>query len=456
MKRTDYFLLTVFFFIAACSSTPQKTNLSEGDTKLKNELTPLIGNFNVNRYSFKNGLKLLIVEDHSSPTFAYQTWFNVGSRDEALGKTGLAHLFEHMMFKGTSTLKEGEFDKLLEHAGAEGENAFTSRDYTAYIQELPKDKLELIVKLESDRMVNLLVNSDSFKTEREVVQNERRLRTENSPDGLMEQELFELAFTDHSYHWPVIGYQKDLDSMSDQDARTFYQAHYSPNHATLIVTGDVDPTQVRSLVEKYYGDLQSQDVPHQPIVHDTDQKHNKRKELKLNIQVDKLMIGYRIPEVTHEDLAAIDVLQNLLTEGKSSRLNRALVETGISSSVDAYGSENKDPTLFVISTNLQKGRKAHEAELVITKELSRLARQIVSAAELERAKNKMNFRFYEELSSNFERAQFLGHYETMTGNFQYGITHKKKIQAVTPLDIKKAAKKYLNSINSTVIVGVAK
>jgi zinc protease len=213
----------------SCAGTPPKP---------ENHALPFIGGFEVHRYVLDNGLKLMIVEDHSSPTFAYHTWFRVGSRDEKVKYTGLAHLFEHMMFKGTTVHPPGEFDRLLERAGAEGENAFTSHDYTAYVQEMPKSELDLIVRLEADRMVNLVVDEKSFKTETEVVQNERRFRTENSPDGTLTQILFETAFTKHSYHWPVIGYQEDLERMSAQDAFSFYKTFYNPNNAVVVVVGE--------------------------------------------------------------------------------------------------------------------------------------------------------------------------------------------------------------------------
>lgn len=417
---------------------------------------PLAGTFQVHRFNLDNGLRVLLVEDHSSPTFAYNTWFRVGSRDEQVERTGLAHLFEHMMFKETKNLPEGQFDKILEGAGAEGENAFTSRDYTAYVQELPSDKLDLIAKLEADRMVNLIVNEKAFKTETEVVQNERRFRNENSPDGIMYQELFGAAFTQHPYHWPVIGYQQDLERMSAADALAFYHAYYSPNHATIIVSGDVTPAQLRTAIEKHYSGLSAQTTPDHPIPAEPPQSAPRKKTLPLNIQVEKLLMGYHVPGVTHEDVPALNVLQAILAGGKSSRLHRALVETGIASNIEAGELEDKDPTLFLFSANMQKGRKATQAEAVILREIHRLTQELVPDQELKRAKNRLEFSFYESLNSNSERARFLGYYEAVANDFRLGITNQTKAMVITPQEIKGVAQRYFGPKNRTVITGVPK
>jgi zinc protease len=454
-------LISSLLFIG-CSSTPSsRVTTDSRDAKNKeniptHEILPFSGSFAVNRIQFPNGLKLLVVEDHSSPTFAYQTWFKVGSRNEVLGKTGLAHLFEHMMFKETKNLKDGEFDRLLEGAGAEGENAFTSRDFTAYIQEMPSTQLELIIKAESDRMTNVIVNDQSFKTEREVVQNERRFRNENSPDGIMNQELFELAFNKHSYHWPVIGYQRDLESMSAKDAAKFYSTYYAPNHATILVVGDVNTSQVKELVQRYYGSLAPQPTPKVLQIAEPTQGKARKKQLKLNIQVEKLLIGYKIPGFAHEDMPTLNLIQNLLTGGKNNRLRDALVETGVASAVNSDDFEDRDPSLFVIMANLQKGKSSAEAEKIILAELKRLANEPVSNEELQRAKNKSRFSFYQALGSNYEKAYFLGAYESLADHFSAGLKHEQRVAAATADDVLRVAKKYFHPKSRTVIQGVRK
>jgi zinc protease len=456
MKNT-WIGLGLVLFLAGCASSPSpsKTEVSGGGA-VKSEDVPLVGSFHVHRYVLENGLKLLVVEDHSSPTFAYQTWFNVGSRDEVHGYTGLAHLFEHLMFKATTHHPEGDLDHILEGSGVEDENAFTSWDYTAYVQELPKDKLELIAQLESDRMVNLVVNDASFKTEREVVQNERRYRTENSPDGTLQQIFFEEAFQTHPYHWPVIGYQQDLDAMTAQQPRDFYHAYYSPNHAAIVVVGDVDSSEVLKVVQKYYGSYQAQTTPPHEIPAEPEQTSPRRKTVPLNIQVEKLLIGYKIPNLMSPDMPALYVLDALLTGGKSSRLYRALVDTGIAANVGTNPNEQKDPSLFTFECNLQEKKKAAVAEAVILRELKKLSNDLVPESEMERAKNRIQFSFFQGLEGNGEKANFLGRYESTTGNFENGLKIQEQAKLVKPSDIQAVVQKYFSPNNRTVITGTIK
>ncbi|MEO5969114.1 MAG: pitrilysin family protein [Bdellovibrionia bacterium] len=466
-------LICLLFLLVGCSTAqlpessirdPATSDLMRTSLKLKKdgsrankwENTALIGNFIVNSQVLDNGLRILVVEDHSSPTFAYQTWFRVGSRDEDHGHTGLAHFFEHMMFKGTKSVKEGEFDRLLEQAGVVGENAFTSHDYTAYVQELPKDKIELIMKLEADRMVNLIVDTKGFNTEREVVQNERRFRTENSPDGVINEELFTLAFKRHPYHWPIIGYEKDLKGMTEKNAESFYQRFYSPNHATVIIVGDVNPSQILSLANQYYGSLSPQQAPSRFIVKEPPQMAPRRKVLRLNVQVEKLLIGYHIPNAKSFDMRALDVLQNILAGSKSSRLDQALVEAGIATTVEAGNFDNKDPSLFIIGANMQKNKKATQAENIILREIKKLANTPVSKEELQTAKNKISFGFFEGLGSNYDKAAYLGHYEAVQGDFHAGLRHYEQIQKVTAIQVRAVAAKYFTPRNRTVISGIQK
>ena len=450
MGRWIYVLAVVW--VLGCSTG--KVCLKK--TKEQESQVPLVAGVQVHRFIFDNGLKLLVVEDHASPTFAYQTWFRVGSRDEVPGRTGLAHLFEHMMFKGTQTMKEGEFDRLLERVGAEGENAFTSRDFTAYVQELPSTQLELIARAEADRMVHLVVNQNSFRTEREVVQNERRFRTDNHPDGIMDQSLFELAFQKHPYHWPIIGYEEDLNRMTEVDARQFYQKFYAPQQATIIVVGDVSASSVHSMVQKYYGKL----VGGEPVISATtmepEQKAPRHKQLALNIQVEKFLMGYHIPSVLHPDAAVLNTIQAVLTGGKSSRLNLLLVETGVAIGVDSDAGTSKDPSLFVVAVNLQKGQKAKHAEEIVLKEFHRLGEEGISEEELQRAKNRIKFEYYRRLGSNVDKAYFLGSYESIAGDFQAGIRLQEAIARVTLADFKQAIKRYFFPENRSVIVGVKK
>lgn len=445
-------VLGIFFLLSLVACSTSEKTLPTPPLKS----VPYVGSLQVKKTTLKNGLKLLIVEDHSSPTFVYQTWFRVGSRNEIKKYTGLAHLFEHLMFKATKNYKDGEFDRILESSGVEGENAFTSRDFTAYIQELPNTKLDLIAKLESDRMVNLVVDEAAFKTEREVVQNERRFRNENSPDGLMYQEVFGLAFNDHPYHWPVIGYEEDLNRMVAKDAENFYRSYYAPDRATIVVVGDLNAEDVLKTVEKYYGNIPGAYKPNLPITQEPEQKAPRTKTLKLNIQVQKIMMGYHIPDISNTDTAAISALRSVMSLGKSSRLEKALVDSGIATTESIYDLDDKDPSLLIITANLQKGHKATDAEKVILKEFEKIQKTLVSDAELEKSKNQLLFEFYKELQDPGKKAHFLGLYETLLGDFTRGLETIEQLSTVTPEQVREVANKYLKPNNRTVIYGVQK
>ncbi len=424
--------------------------------KVPAENIPLVGQYQAKRFVLKNGLKLVVVEDHASPTFAYYTWFNVGARHEEVGRTGLAHFFEHMMFKGTKKHPDGQLARLTTQAGVQGLNAFTSNDYTAYIQELPKKALDLMIELESDRMTNLLVDEKGFNTERDVVQNERRYREENSPDGTLYNEMFSTAFQTHPYHWPVIGYEADLVAMTAQDARNFYEKFYGPDRATIVVVGDVDADTVFRKVVNAYGNLSARGTPDPVYAAEPEQKAQRRKRLNLRIENEKLWLAYKIPEATHADTPVLEVIQTLLSDLRGSRLNKALVESGISSAVSSGNLELKDPGLFIVETSLQKGKRSAMAEPIIVRELRRLATVAVSDLELSKAKNTLESKFVNRMDSYSGIAHFLGKTETLYGHSKVAFEQYKKIQAVTADDIKRVAKSVFRDASLTVLTGVPK
>jgi zinc protease len=459
-KRSFACALAAIFLFSSCTHAPSKKAESSTPGVASHEgnfeVIPLTANFKAKRAVLPNGLKLIIVRDSSSPTFAYQTWFNVGSRNEVVGKTGLAHLFEHLMFKGTTHHAEGQFDALLEGAGAEEENAFTTNDHTVYVQELPKDQLDLIVGLESDRMVNLIVDESSFKTEREVVQNERRFRKENSAEGTIYQTLFETAFTESPYHWPVIGYEQDLTLMNAQDARNFYETYYSPNRATIVIVGDVDEEAAYDKILKAYGSIPNKPLVETPITMDSEQTAQRRKRLELNVEVQKLWMAYKVPAANSADAPVLDAIQGILAEGKNCRLDRALVDTGIAGSTSAGSLGLKDPGLFLIEADLQKGKTTLLAESVITRELERLKTTPVSAEELKRALNVMRFRFFEHLATAKGKANYIGMAELQLGSLEAGLAQEKALAEVTSDQIMQVANRYFDTSKLTVIVAVPK
>ena len=450
--------LILSLWLGSCTHAPVRPNpdFPEVIREGRFEVIPLVGGFQAKRARLPNGLRLVVVEDHSSPTFAYQTWFNVGSRNEVSGKTGLAHLFEHMMFKGTKNRKDGEFDALLEQAGAEGENAFTSNDHTVYLQEMPKDGFRLITELEADRMVNLIVDDKAFKTEREVVQNERRFRKENSAEGTMYQTLFETAFRSHPYHWPVIGYEEDLASMSAQDARDFYTRFYSPDRATIVVAGDIDADDALERIEKIYGSLPARNTPDAPSLPEPEQTAQRRVKLPLNVEVEKLWIAFKIPGSDSPDLPILEAIQGLMTDGNNSRLQRALVDSGIAAAVGSGNIPLRDPSLFLFEVDLQKGKNSLLAESVLQREIERLKNQLVRAEELKRSSNVIRYRFLQRLSTAMGRAHFVGNAETEHGSLERGLDYQRRILEATPERIQEVARKYFNTSRMTVVVAVPK
>lgn len=444
-------LLTVFSLALIAGGCAHK----QVDPALKNEgESTFYGTSHVHRYRLTNGLKILVLEDHSAPVFSYQTWFHVGSRDEQPGLTGLAHLFEHMMFKQTKTLKDGEFDRILESAGVEGENAFTNRDYTGYIQSLPISKLELIASLEASRMTDLVVNDAQLNSEREVVQNERRFREENSPDGQLYEKLHELAYKKHPYHWPVIGYENDLKNAKRPEVESFYKRFYAPNNATVVIVGDVDPDKAASVVEKFYSKLASSKIDRRQPVQEPKQTSERTLIKEIKTPVEKIFLGYHTVDITSLDYPALEVLRNVLVGGKGSRLYRALVDAGIASGVDIQNDENIDPGMFILFVNMQKGKTAKQAMAVIDREIQRLKSSGVTATELQRSIALHRFTVFDGLTTTFSKAHFLGFYETVGGDFNRGKAIIDALSKVDSSEVVRVARTYLKKENRTVVTGV--
>mgnify|MGYP001986101795 CR=1 FL=1 len=284
----------------------------------------IFGEIHVNRFELHNGLKLIVWEDHRAPVFSFQTWFGVGSRHEEPGRTGIAHLFEHLMFKATKNMKEGEFDRIMEAAGAQT-NAATWVDWTYYREKLPAGSLDLVCKLEADRMENMILNKDQLESEREVVVNERLLRVDNDPDGTLYEQLYKLAYGDHPYGWPTIGWRDDIRAISLEDCLAFYKRYYAPNNATIVVVGDVDTDELLTLSERYYGHLEAQDVVKESPPTELDFAGPKRAEFELELSAERGIYAWHAVEGTHDNHAALQILDEVLTGGESSRLYKRLV-----------------------------------------------------------------------------------------------------------------------------------
>jgi zinc protease len=408
----------------------------------------------VRHFRLDNGLSIILLRDPSAPIIAYQTWFKVGSRHEHEGRTGIAHLFEHLMFNQTESLPPGEFDRRIEKAGGET-NAATWVDWTFYRDNLPKSSLELGVKLESERMAHLVLGDQQVESEREVVVNERLLRVEDDIDGFLSEELYKLAFTTHPYHWPTIGWMQDIRAISIADCRAFYRTYYAPNNATLVIVGDFDEPKALELISSHYGKIPAQPIPEESTTIEPPQTSERRIHFQKPVNSDRLQIGYKSPPLGHSDHPVLEVASEILFGGNSSRLYRALVVEGeIASSVHASVAPFRDAGLYEVSVALQRGRHAEEAEKVIYDGIASLESGPIDEAELETARVRLETRFLRALRSQDGKAEDLGQYHTTVGDYRRLFSVDAAYRAVTLEDVRRVIRTYLQPSQRTVVVAL--
>ena len=295
----------------------------------------------------KNGLKVILVEEHKAPVVTVQVWYKVGSRNEVTGKTGLSHLMEHMMFKGTPQYGKGVFSRLVQKNGG-NDNAFTSQDYTAYFENFSTARITLSFDLESDRMGHLSIDPNEFQLERDVVKEERRMRTDDNPFDFLSEQLYAQAFVAHPYHSPIIGWMTDLDHLTRQDIFEHYKKYYLPNNATLVIVGDFNSKTILPEIQKYFEPIPAGNVPSPVRIDDPEQKGERRFIVKKEAQIPIVLFGFKTPNFKEADQYPLTVLGTLISTGKSSRLYRHLVyEKKIALETGAdYNSLSADPALF--------------------------------------------------------------------------------------------------------------
>ncbi len=418
---------------------------------------PLLGDLSVERYTLTtNDLSLLLVIDDSAPTFSYHTYFDVGSGDERDGITGIAHLFEHMMFKKTDGYEDGHFSKVLEESGTPDLNAWTWLDITAYHASLPKEKLPLLAELEATRMDGLVIDEAQLNSEREVVINERRYRVDDDPEGLIDEQLWALAFTETNYHWSTIGWRKDLDAISVEDCNTFYADYYAPNNATLVLVGDLDRDATLALLEAQYKDIRASDLNRRPHGEEPEQTELRRKDMEVTAETEIFDMGIKVPPLAHEDTPALMLADAILSGGNSSRLERKLVDSGFASSFNVWLPPFQHEALFTISGTMREGKAADAALAIIQAELADLAANPVSQAELDRARNQLLSHLWNELEGNSGLAGFLGFNEVAAGSWTTGLSRLEAVRAVTPEDVQRVASTYLVPARTSVVVGTPK
>jgi len=409
-------------------------------------------------FQLSNGLKLIVREDHRAPTVAHMVWYRAGSMDEINGRTGVAHVLEHMMFKGTDKVKSGEFSRLVAAVGGR-ENAFTSRDYTAYFQQVEKSKLDEVIKLEADRMSNLNFDDAEFLKEIQVVMEERRLRTEDNPSSLLNESLMATAYMSSPYRHPVVGWMNDLQNMKASDARDWYRAWYKPNNATVVITGDVDAKKVLAIVEKYYGAVAAQELPaRKPQVEPT-QKGMKQVQVKAAADSAQLAMAWKVPRLEPGKLDdpepyALELLTAVLDGYDNARLNRVLVkqEKVVNDVGVGYDMVSRGPELFLISATMAKGKTVSQAEASIRKALNELKQKGILESELKRIKVRILSDQIYKRDSIFGQAMEIGSTE-MAGFSWKDIDYMlEKMQIITPEQVQAVAKKYLIDEGLTIAV----
>ena len=406
----------------------------------------------VERHRLANGLEVVLCADRSAPVIAYQTWYRVGSRHERRGQTGIAHLYEHLMFNQTETLAAGEFDRLLESVGGET-NAATWVDWTYYKDSVPASQLELVARLESERMHRLTLETEQVESEREVVLNERRFRVDDDVEGFLAEELFKLAFTSHTYHHPTLGWREDVEAISPDDAVAFYRSFYAPNNATLVLVGDFEPAAALKLIERRYGAIPPAEIVFPAIPEEPPQTGERRASYAKPVVADRALFAWKAPPQTHPDWVPLLVANEVLTGGPSARLYRELViAREACASVHGSLAPFHDPGLLEIYAGMKRGHLALEAEEVLDTELERLAREPVAAAELAKVKNRLETELWSQLDTADGKAEALGHYQITTGDSRRLFDVARHVDEVTAEDLARVAATYLVRERRTMVV----
>jgi zinc protease len=407
---------------------------------------------NVDKYELPNGLTVLLQEDHSAPLVSVHQWFRVGSKDELPGRTGLAHFFEHMMFKGTKKYSKDVFGQTLTSKGGEF-NAFTNNDYTGYYINIPSENLKLVLSIESDRMRNLLLDSKDVQSEREVVKEERRMRTDNQPEGVIRETLSDMMFKNLPYKWPIIGSMEDLNQATMDDLHAFYKRFYSPNNAVLVIAGDFDPKKVKEWIADFYGSYPREKIDRVQYSQEFDQQKAQEKVIERNVQSPIVFVSYLTPPAASPETYALDLLTTILGQGDSSRLHRQLVyKDQIATSAGAGCQDQMLASRCFVSVYLKPGGNPRSALKLIEKEIQNVISKKVSAKELEKAKNNATMDFVNQLSKIGGRAEALAYNEAVFGDYKRLFTDIPAFQAVTAEQIQDVAKKYFRLDHRNVII----
>lgn len=400
--------------------------------------------------TLKNGLRVLVQTDHTIPNVALYIFYRIGSRNEHPGTTGLSHFFEHMMFNGAKKYGPGELDKVMEANGGSN-NAYTTRDVTVYQDWFPRTALPLILDIEADRIKDLSFDPKKIESERQVVASERRLRTDNDNGGLLDEQLWAIAYMAHPYQWPVVGWMSDIEHWTLADLKHHFEMGYSPNNATMVVAGDVSAEEMFKLCQEYLEPIPAHQPPSAVTTMEPEQLGERRLVVYKPAELPLLMLAYHISRTNDPDFYALNILRTILFQGQSSRMYRRLVDQD-QIALDVYSSTEAafDPTIIEIVVQPKQGVDPKTCEKAGYEELERVANEGVSDTELAKGKNIRLAEFYREMQAINGRANTIGTYEVFFGDYRKLFDAAKNYSAVTRDDVQRVAKKYFGANNRTV------
>ncbi len=404
----------------------------------------------VKTFTLKNGMKFLVVEDHSIPNANMYLFYKVGSRNEHPGITGLSHFFEHMMFNGAKKYGPKQFDQVMEYNGGSN-NAYTTPDVTVYTNWFPTSATEVIFDLEADRISSLSIDSLMVESERGVVLSEKSTGLENSPWRLLGENLQATAFQQGPYHWPVIGYDEDIKNWSIKDLEYYFRTYYAPNNAVVVMSGNIKYDDVKKLAEKYLEPIPAQPAPNQVHLKESPQKGERRIVVQKQVATPYLAIAYHVPETKHSDYYALDILSSILSRGRSSRLYSSIVDDKqLATAVFTDYGEAFDPTLFTINAMSNKDVKTQDLENAVYEELEKIKKEGVTADELQKVKNQKLIEFYNQVETINGKSNNIGTYEVFFGDYRKMFDAPAEYNKVSVEDIKRVAKEYFKKSNRTV------
>ena len=433
-------LCAVLLLITALVTGPHAT-ASNRPPKLDYHMTTL-----------PNGLQVVMLEDHSTPIVHAEIWYHVGSKNEKTGRTGFAHLFEHMMFKGSKNVEPEGHPSWISSVGGQS-NAYTNEDVTVFWQTFPAQYLPLVLWLEADRLASLRIDENVFKTEREVVKEERRMRVENQPYGRLNEIVYDQAFTVHPYKHPTIGSMKDLEAASIADVREFFRTFYVPNNATLVIVGDFDRQEVLGMVNQYFGRIPKSASP---VPRDIPQEPAKTKERRVRLEeswpLPAVVVAHHVPHDGHPDAYPLHIASKVLSDGQSSRIYRKLVyEKQLALAAFGGGNIIEHPNLFFAVAIVQPGKTPEEAAAALIEELEKLRKEPVTGAELQQAKNQFARDYIFGRESNKDKALQLGHAAVIHNDIKTADGEFDIFMNIAAGDVQRVAQKYFTAENRLIL-----